>query len=130
MNLATLTIRGSRKELEIAKSKVPLTPYRSWSFGDSITNSKTYTDSGYEYEIADTYTPAGLTQKIEAFLNQLNEKSINFNKLGISAELSLGIGVGDEVQFIASLQFSLKTIELLVKAGLSLEYSTYPIREE
>ncbi|GLX76702.1 hypothetical protein tinsulaeT_00420 [Thalassotalea insulae] len=130
LNLATLTIRGSKEELEIAKSKIPLTPYRSWSLGDAITNSKTYDDFGYEYEIADTDTPAGLTQKIEAFLNQLHEQSINFNKLGVSAELSLGIGVGDEVQYIASHQFSLNIIELLVKTGLSLEYSAYPVGEE
>lgn len=130
MNLATLTIRGSKEELEIAKAKIPLLPFRSWSCGDSITASKTYQDFGCVYEIADTDTPIGLTISIEKFLNQLKEQSINFNKSGLSAELSLGIGVGDDVQFIASLQFSLNTLELLLNCGISIEYSAYPVGEE
>jgi hypothetical protein len=130
LNLATLTIRGSKEELEIAKAKIPPLPFRSWSCGDSIIASKTYQDFGCVYEIADTDTPIGLTISIEKFLNQLKEQSVNFNKSGLSAELSLGIGVGDDVQFIASLQFSLNTLELLLNCGISIEYSAYPVGEE
>tara|TARA_Y100000588_G_C14158432_1_gene883723 strand:- start:53 stop:460 length:408 start_codon:yes stop_codon:yes gene_type:complete len=130
LNLATLTIRGSKDSLEKVKSKIPNQPYRSWTQGDSITKTKSYVDYGFVYEIADTDTPIELTQAISTFLWQLNDNAFNANESLIDAELSIGVGVGDEKQFIASHQLSNDHLKLLVKCGISIEYSAYPVEGE
>ena len=130
LNLATLVIRGPRNSLEKAKPQVHLSPFRCWEAGDSVTLSKTYSDYGCVYEIADTETPNELADSIFDFLKQIHGSGVNFIDLGVNAELSLGFGVGDDNQFIASYTLSLEVIELLFKCGIAVEYSAYPVDDE
>jgi hypothetical protein len=49
---------------------------------------------------------------------------------GVEAELSIGITVGDSIQYVASVDLSSSEIRELATLGLSLNFTAYPTSDE
>ena len=109
---------------------MPLQITTSWKKGDALRNGKTHTSPGFSATIADVANPRELTREIQTFLKQCKERGVSFSRSGVSAELSLGVTVGDSQQFVAGVELSSSALSLLAESGLTLSLTAYPTSDD
>lgn len=130
MNLATLIVEGEEPALGNLRKALPLQIDASWKRGDVRRNGKIHTSPGFSATIADAANPRDLTHAIQTFLKQCKERGVSFAKRGVSAELSLGVTVGDSQQFVAGVELSSSALSLLAEHGLTLSLTAYPTSDD
>ena len=129
MNLATLRIEGSDAELDALKTALPVKVESSWKKGEPMRRG-TYRASGFNTTIADTDNPKQLVEAIRKFLTECKSRGVEFSKQDLTTELSIGIAVGDSVQFVASIDFSPNDLKILAAFGIALSVTAYPTSYE
>jgi hypothetical protein len=67
---------------------------------------------------------------IREFLSKCAAQSITLAEHGLTGELSLGVTVGDSVQFVACLDFSVNDLLSLGALGVELSLAAYPTSDE
>ena len=71
-----------------------------------------------------------MLKDVRSFLEVCHQLGAEAFAVGVEAELSIGVTVGDSVQFIASLDFSSADLRELGALGIALSISTYPTSDE
>lgn len=129
MNLAVLRVEGDDQILDALCAALWLDVDSRWKKGEARRKG-THATSGICMTIADAETPAEMVQAIRKFLFESKDKGIAFSCPDISAAISIGVTVGDSVQFVACLDFSAADLWQLASLGIALHFCAYPTSDE
>ena len=130
MNLATLRVEGTDSALESLRETLSLECDTQWGKGDKRRNGSVHESSGFNATIADAGSPRELEGLIRSFLTRCRNKKIVFPSLDLSAELSVGLTVGDTHQFVAGVEFTSSDLLLCAETGITLSVIAYPTSDE
>jgi hypothetical protein len=129
LNIAKLTVTGRDDEaLNSLQIALNLMPNVTWKKGDpNKVSGALHLSSGFSFDIADAANPGELIEAIRGCLATYKERGLHFsNKPELSTELSIGITVGDSMQFAAYLEFTPTDLLLLAEMGIHLTVWAYP----
>jgi hypothetical protein len=125
LNSAVLRISGSDAALDQLVLKLNLEVNTRHRYGDPGPRGLPHATSGLNASIADGIRPAALIVQLRNFLNTcLALGSALFTD--VDAEVSLGVSVGDDDQFVVSLDLSKMDLRDLSALGLTLNFTAYP----
>ena len=124
MNLALLRVEGEEEMLELIVEHMELTPEQRWKAGEERRTGLPYRTSGFSTTVADSANPAAMLARIREFLQTCKSRSTDF--LDVQAELSVGVTVGDDAQYIAVLEFTHTVLRQLADLGITLSVAAYP----
>lgn len=130
MNLAMLRIEGTDNALDALRSSLGLAIDSSWKKGEPKRRGGHYSSSGLNATIADAENPREMVVAIREFVSQCKAQNIAFSDPNLSAEISIGITVGEEPQFIACVDFSASDLLSLGELGIALDVAAYPASDE
>ena len=80
--------------------------------------------SGYSATIADSQTPAEMVRHLREFAMMCRSTSTDF--VGMRAELSVGVTVGDETQYAVAFELTPSDLAELGALGVTLAFAAYP----
>jgi hypothetical protein len=130
MNLATLRMSGTDTSMDAIVDALKLNVVNRVQVGDPKRRGGVHDSAGLTADLVDADTPAAMLQAVRAFLNACEALGSTPFRDGISAEISIGVGVGDSVQFVVSIDFSPAEIRQFASIGLSLNVTAYPVSDE
>lgn len=130
MNIAVLRVQGNEKEIAAVKALYPFNIIGEWKKGDSISRTRFFSSSGFNVDLPDANSPVEMLNNIESFFSELSSSSINFVSLNLTANLDVGLGVGECDQYAAGYEISLPLMELALKVGVSISLTAYPVNEK
>ncbi|MCB0081594.1 MAG: hypothetical protein KDE47_11715 [Caldilineaceae bacterium] len=129
MNLAILIVEGSDDVLQSASSLLGR-EVSTWKKGAPKWRGGVNSTSGFSATIADYQNPNEMVVAIRDFVTECQTRQLDFSDLGLSADLSIGVTVGDSEQFIACLDFSASDLVSLGAIGVGLSIAAYPTSDE
>ena len=130
MNLATLRVRGSDDALQTLCNTLGLVADSTWKKGDPKRRGGSFPTSGFSATIVDAKNPAELVLAIRAFVAKCQERHIVLSTPNLTAELALGVTVGDSEQFVACVDFSASDLLSLGALGVELSIAAYPTSDD
>lgn len=130
MNLATLRVEGTEEALASLRDTLCLEADATWKKGEPKRRGGHHSSAGFNATIADASTPGEMIVAIRKFFAKCQEQGVGFVSPSLSAELSVGVTVGDSDQFVASVNFSASDILLLGSLGIALSVAAYPTSDE
>jgi hypothetical protein len=130
MNLAMLRVEGADEAIHRVQDTLALVPDSAWKRGDAKRHGGFFANSGLSATIADAKNPGEMVVAIREFVAMCKARHIDFVGAGVSAELSIGVTVGDAEQFVASICFSVADLLSLGALGVELSISAYPTSDE
>ena len=130
MNLATLRVQGPDSSLEELKELLGLVIDAEWHAGDERRSGSVHEFSGFNATVADASTPKQMTELMRTFWARCIEKGVAFPWRGITAELAVGLAIGDSTQFVAGIELVPSDISLCAECGMTLSVTAYPTSDE
>ena len=97
MNLVLLRVEGDQARLDEIAERLDLHLDQRWTQGEADRRGARFRGSGYSATIADSQTPAEMIKHIREFVMLCRSTSTDF--VGLRAELSVGVTVGDSENF-------------------------------
>lgn len=113
MNTAILWVRGEQHAIDRVLTQTGAIPEKIWKRGDAKIRNAVHEDSGFSVLVADSDSPREMCDKIREMLGRYGKASLHFNGSNFSAELSLGVTVGDSAQFVAVASFNPDDLRIL-----------------
>ncbi len=130
MNLATLRVEGTEEALASLRGTLRLEADATWKKGEPKRRGGHHSSAGFNATIADASNPDEMIVAIRNFSAMCKEQGVSFVRPSLSAELSVGVTVGDSDQFVASVALSASDILLLGTLGIALSVTAYPTSDE
>lgn len=130
MNIAMFRVCGKCEDLERLRENYKFEIDSQWRKGEPISKTKTFSESGFNVSIPDGNSPNHMIQILSSLLFDLSAQRVDFRDYGVTAEIDIGFGVGEEKQFVATYDLSLAFLELAVSCGVSISLSGYPVEED
>jgi hypothetical protein len=129
MNIATLRVEGADEALENLRNQLGLDIDASWKRGEAKRHGH-HSLSGFNAKVADAENPGQMVEAVRKFMLTIKEQGVVFSASNLSAELFIGVTVGDSVQFIAFVELLPADILLLGSLGVALSVTAYPTSDE
>jgi hypothetical protein len=107
MNLADLRLSGKDEVLNDIVEKLNLTVASRVKAGEPRRGGRVHETSCLTISIADAANPGAMLEEIRSFLAKCQKRNPKPFGNDVEAELSIGFTVGDSIQFVASVDFSL-----------------------
>ena len=103
-----------------------------WHQGDTLKFGKgrTHTTTGFAFSLPDAESWATGLPLVMSMLRENHELFQTVAAMGLKAELSIGVTVGEKASFAPSLDFSLELISELHDAKVAMEINSYPTSDE
>ncbi|MCA3106742.1 MAG: hypothetical protein ACK5V0_00670 [Alphaproteobacteria bacterium] len=130
MNLATLRVDGTDQAIQAMCNLLGLEPDQTWKKGDPRRRGGFFSSSGLSATIADAKNPGEMVVAIREFVAQCKARDFAFSGSNLSAELAIGVTVGDTEQFVAFVDFSASDLLALGALGVELSIAAYPTSDE
>jgi hypothetical protein len=130
MNLAMLRVEGTDEALQTVRNTLGLVPDSMWKQGEPKRRGGFFSSSGLSATIADAKNPGEMVVAIREFIAECKARHVVFSGSGLSAELSIGVTVGDTEQFVACVDFSASDLLSLGALGVELSIAAYPTSDE
>jgi hypothetical protein len=130
MNVAELRLSGSDASLDDVINKLNLVVSSRIKAGDLRRRGGVHLKSGVCVSIADAASPVAMIRDVRVFLATCQKLSPQVFTNAVEAELSLGVTVGDAVQYIASIDFSSTELLEIATLGIALSITAYPTSDE
>jgi hypothetical protein len=130
LNIATLRLSGNDASLDEVIRKLNLVVSSRVKAGDPRRRGGVHAASGLNAPIADAASPVALLGQVRTFLAECLKHGPTLFGNGVDAELSIGIAVGDSVQYVASVDLSPIEIRELATLGIALNFTAYPTSDE
>jgi hypothetical protein len=130
MNLANLIVKGTDDALQAVSGLLGRETDWAWKKGAPKRRGGHHSISGFSTTIADSQNPSEMVAEIREFVSECQTRNLVFSGLGLSAELSIGVTVGDSAQFIACMDFSPVDLVSLGALGVGLSIAAYPSSDE
>lgn len=126
MNIATLRASGTEEAIRSLRSALGLKIDCEWEKGDVRRRGKIHETSGFNVCVADFKNSKDLMLAIREFLLKCRSAGMVFSSEGLAAELDIGVAVGSEEQFTASLLLTADDTRICSEIGLPIRVSAYP----
>lgn len=126
MNLATLRIEGDDAALTSAVTQLGLSVDTRWRKGEPRHRGGTHQLSGLNATVADSDNPNAMIQSVREFLAKCQASKFSFIASGLSAELAIGVSVGDSEQYVGFVEVPSSDLTALGSLGVSLSFAGYP----
>lgn len=130
MNLALLIVEGPDEALEKVRRTLELEPDKAWRLGQPNRQGGVRSVSGFSATLADAESPGEMVEAIRKFSVRCDTVDIAFSRDGLSAEISIGVTVGESIQFVASVDFSPADLSSLGRLGVAIGVTAYPASDE
>lgn len=130
MNLATLRVEGDEATLLSLVNRLGLDIDTSWRKGEPQRRGGEHQSSGFCATVADAENPNEMLRRIRDFMKKCRAAEISFMSEGLSAELAVGVTVGDSEQFVAFVDLSVADLASLGELGIGLSFAAYPTSDE
>ena len=130
LNLATLRIEGDDAALTSAVATLGLEVDTRWQKGEARRRGGRHESSGLNATVADADHPKAMIQSVREFLAKCEEMHFSFAAAGLSAELAIGVSVGDPEQYFAFVEVPSDDLVALGSLGVSLSFAGYPTSDE
>jgi hypothetical protein len=130
MNLAILIIEGPDEALETVRQQLDVLTEKTWISGQPTRRGSLHATSGFSVTIADAESPGEMLASVREFVALCTAKGVSFSRDGLSAEVSIGMTVGDSIQFVASLDLSPSDLLLWGGLGVAISVAAYPASDE
>ena len=130
MNLATLRVEGEEATLASLISRLGLDIDASWRKGEPKRRGGEHQSSGFNATVADAENPKEMLRGVRDFLAKCEASDLSFISESLSAELAIGVAVGDSEQFVAFVEFSSAELMSLGALGIALSFAAYPTSDE
>jgi hypothetical protein len=130
LNIATLRLSGNDDSLDDVVRKLNLEVSSRVKAGDPRRRGGVHAASGLSAPIADAASPGAMLDQVRTFLAACLKHGPTLFVNRVDAEISIGIAVGDSVQYVASVDFSSVEIRELATLGVSLNFTAYPTSDE
>jgi hypothetical protein len=98
--------------------------------GDSRRRGGLHATSCLNAPIADAESPGAMFHQVRTFLTACLQHGPTVFSHGVDAELSIGIAVGDSIQYVASVDISPDDIRNLATVGIALSFTAYPTSDQ
>lgn len=130
MNLATLRVEGEEASLAALAKRLGLDIDASWKKGEARRRGGEHESSGFNATVADAENPKEMVRSIGEFLKKCETSKVSFVSEGLSAELAIGVTVGDSEQFVAFVDLPSAELASLGALGIALSFAAYPTSDE
>jgi hypothetical protein len=130
MNLATLRVEGEEAALASLISRLGLDIDTSWKKGEPKRRGGEQESSGFNATVADAENAKEMLRAVRNFLERCDALDVSFISEGLSAELAIGVTVGDSEQFVAFVELSSAELASLGALGIALSFAAYPTSDE
>ncbi len=78
----------------------------------------------------DRRKPAEMTREVRRFIEECKARHLSFSRPGISAEITVGVTVGDSTQYVAFVDLTASDLGAMGALGLNLSVTAYPTSDE
>ena len=130
MNLAVLRVEGTSEAVISLLDVLRCKPDAKWKEGELKRRGGKHEKSGFTSLIVDAATSRDMVIAVRRFLTECCAQAVSFPGQGLTAELSVGVTVGDSAQFVASIDLTSDDLSMMGTLGLSLNVSAYPTSGE
>lgn len=130
MNLALLIVEGADEALDRVRQTLELEPDKTWRCGQPRRLSGVRAASGFSAPIADVESPGEMVSAIRTFVAKCEACDMVFSREGLSAKISIGVTVGESIQFVASVDFLPADLLSLGRLGVAVGVTAYPASDE
>jgi hypothetical protein len=130
MNIANVIIEGPDEALEMVRLQLDLSTDKTWIIGQPTRRGGLHTISGFSVTIADAESPGEMLELVRQFVALCTAKDIGFSRDRLSAEVSIGMTVGESIQFVASVGLSPSDLLSLGSLGVAISVTAYPASDE
>jgi hypothetical protein len=130
MNLAVLRVEGKSEALKGLLNVLRCKPDTEWQEGELKRRGGKHEKSGFTSLIVDAATSRDMVIAVRRFLKECCAQTMSFPGQGLTAELSVGVTVGDSAQFVASIDLTSDDLSMMSSLGLSLNFAAYPTSDE
>jgi len=124
LNLVLLRVEGDQARLDEIAERLDLHLDQRWTQGEADRRGARFRGSGYSATIADSQTPAEMIKHIREFVMLCRSTSTDF--VGLRAELSVGVTVGDETQYAVAFELAPSDLAEIGALGITLAFAAYP----
>ena len=103
-----------------------------WHRGDTfeVGKGRTHKNTGFAFSLPDADSWVAGLPLVMSMLELNRELFQTVAAIGLKAELSIGVTVGEEASFAPSLDLPLKLIAALHSANVAMEINAYPTSDE
>lgn len=130
LNMVSLRLSGSDASLDEVVRKLNLEVNTRFKAGDPRRRSGIQTTSGVNASIAEAENPSDMLAQTRTFLARCLKHGPTLFTNGVDAELSIGVTVGDSIQYVPSVDLSPSEIRDLAVLGIALNFTAYPTSDE
>ena len=131
MNLATLRVEGLDEALDSIVERLQLRLDARWRKGDPKSRGRgEHASAGLVATVADTSNPVQMIQCIRHFIAKCQAARLSFSNEQVSAEIAVGLTVGDSQQYVAFVDLGPSDMASLGSLGLGLSVAAYPTSDE
>src|SRR5687767_4700230 len=125
MKLATVRVKGTDQAIQALSKLLKLEVDQTWKKGEPKRRGGYFPTSGFSATIVDAKNPREMVVAICEFMTVCKARNITFSSPDLSAEVAIGVTVGDSEQFIACVDFSVRDLLSLGALGIELSFSAY-----
>ena len=130
MTICVLRVRGEETEVGFLLENIDLKVSSLWHKGQIDRKGGFLADSGFIADVVDAESISELMSELRKFLIFCSKNDISFSEKSLTSEISIGLFVGSSDQYVASVNFDAKDLQLISSLGLSLDISAYPTSDE
>jgi hypothetical protein len=130
MNPATLRLSGSDASLDTVVAALKLNVVSRVRIGDPRRRGGVHDSASSSASLVDADTPAAMLREIRVFLGACQALGSTLFGDGVTAELSIGVSVGESVQYVSSVDFSASEIRQIANIGIGLNFTAYPTSDD
>ena len=125
-NVATLQLQGEASRVQAAIDALALAPHSRWQQGERSRRGGVHACSGCSAVVADVSNPVALTDRVRDLLLTCQRLDYDFPALGLRAELSVAMSIGNAAQHVAAIEWSAADLRLLGGCGIDLGITAFP----
>lgn len=121
-------LHAQSKNLDFAKSLAAfnLKPDRIWRAGESDSRGRAHNESGFTLQISNSSSKTDLIGDLREFLKNQVGLLRDLKSHDVELSLDIGVTVGTNEQFTASVELDTHDLAALVQAGIAVQFSAYP----
>jgi hypothetical protein len=125
-------LRASGKSLEPTRflAAHSLVAEAVWRAGEPDRKGTRRSESGFNVLVSEETDRASFLREVGHFLEQRHAMLTALREESASVELDIGLTVGSEAQFTASVELGPELLERLARSGVRLRVSAYPSSDD
>jgi hypothetical protein len=130
VRLAVLRVDGERFDPDAFVVRHGLEDATAWRAGEPGRRGRLHETSGFHVTVVDAASNEELAAEVAGFLDRHPRMWAELADQGAEAELDVGVTVGSERQYTASVEVAPDLLARLAECGVHLRVSAYPSSDD